>query len=228
MSKRLFDFCASVISIIVFLPVMVLTGLLILMIDGRPICYVSERMGQDLLPFKILKFRTMKPAPHQENMGVSGGDKLFRISPLGRLLRRYKVDELPQLFNILWGQMSFVGPRPPLRQYTDALPEIYAHVLLSKPGLTGLATLIMFKHEERLLSVSRSAAESNQIYMRRCIPRKARLDLIYNARKSFWLDMIILWRTFCCVIGLARRPRTPNLNIPLVEPSSFRLVKEKS
>jgi lipopolysaccharide/colanic/teichoic acid biosynthesis glycosyltransferase len=98
--------------------------------------------------------------------------------------------------------MSFVGPRPPLRRYVEACPETYAAVLRSRPGVTGLATLVFHRHEERLLAQCATPEETNRVYLRRCIPRKARLDLIYQRRQSLCLDLWILLRT---LRGVVRR-----------------------
>jgi lipopolysaccharide/colanic/teichoic acid biosynthesis glycosyltransferase len=137
--------------------------------------------------------------------GVSGGDKAGRVTPAGRWLRRFRLDEIPQLWNILRGEMSFVGPRPPLRQYVDRFPEVYARVLRSPPGITGLATLALHGWEERILSACRTAGETDAIYARRSIPRKARLDLIYQRHASVGFDAALLLRT----AGRLIRPHRP-------------------
>jgi lipopolysaccharide/colanic/teichoic acid biosynthesis glycosyltransferase len=111
------------------------------------------------------------------------------------VLRRWRLDELPQLWNVLRGDMSFVGPRPPLRRYVEAFPELYADVLRARPGITGLATLIYHAEEERLLAPCRTAAETEAVYVRRCVPRKAQLDLIYAARRDLCLDLWIMFAT---------------------------------
>jgi lipopolysaccharide/colanic/teichoic acid biosynthesis glycosyltransferase len=132
---------------------------------------------------------------------VSGGDKAARITKAGRWLRRTRLDELPQLWNILRGDLSFVGPRPPLREYVTRFPEIYARVLQSRPGVTGLATLVYHGHEERLLSRCADAAETDAVYGRSCVPRKARLDLIYAAHRSVCVDLVLIARTAARVLG---------------------------
>ena len=126
--------------------------------QGRPILYLSERMRTPEQGFALVKLRTMAPAPDGVDGGVSGADKAARITPLGRHLRRLRLDEVPQLWNILRGDMSFVGPRPPLREFVERFPDLYARVLACRPGITGLATLVYHAHEERLLSRSGSAA----------------------------------------------------------------------
>lgn len=193
--KRFFDIFVAIILSVVLLPVMVLVALLILILDGWPIFYVSERMKTLDQGFRLVKFRTMRPVARDS--GVSGGDKVDRITRMGRFLRRTRIDELPQLWNVLKGDISFVGPRPPLRQYVERFPGLYGQVLESRPGITGLASLYFHEHEERLLARSGSVAETDSIYCRSCIPRKARLDLIYQENRNICMDMMIMLQTVC-------------------------------
>lgn len=167
--------------------------------QGAPVFYAAERMTTPTRGFTLWKFRTMTVAA--ADSGVSGGDKAARITPAGRWLRRTRLDELPQLWNILRGDLSFVGPRPPLRQYVARFPEIYARVLQSRPGVTGLATLVYHAHEERLLAGCADAAETDAVYARACVPRKARLDLIYAAHRSVCFDLVLIARTAGKVLG---------------------------
>ncbi|MFQ5439402.1 MAG: sugar transferase, partial [Paracoccaceae bacterium] len=128
--------------------------------------------------------------------GGEGSLPLFRQKLRhARFLRKTRLDELPQLINIIKGDMSFVGPRPPLRQYTEDCPEVYWQVLACRPGVTGLATLVFHAHEERLLAACSSATETDRTYRRRCIPRKARLDMIYADNRNPCFDLWLLWRT---------------------------------
>lgn len=198
--KRLFDLALALLLLVPVGVLMAGVALALLVAQGRPILYGAERMRAPGRPFTLWKFRTMRPATGDS--GVSGGDKMARITGPGRFLRRTRLDELPQLFNILKGDMSFVGPRPPLRRYVEACPETYAAVLRSRPGVTGLATLVFHRHEERLLAQCATPEETNRVYLRRCIPRKARLDLIYQRRQSLCLDLWILLRT---LRGVVRR-----------------------
>jgi len=165
----------------------------ILILDGRPVLYLSERMKTPDQGFTLWKFRTMRPDPGDR--GVSGGDKATRITRTGNTLRRYRLDELPQFWNILRGDISFVGPRPPLRRYTDAFPDLYAEVLKSRPGVTGMATLAYHRTEERLLAACKTADETEAVYCRRCVPRKARLDLIYAGRRTLCSDIRLMAAT---------------------------------
>lgn len=191
--KRLFDLTlALLLCALLALPFALICGWLLLR-SGRPLFYVSERMKTPTQAFHLWKFRTMTVV--QGDTGVSGGDKSQRVTPEGRILRRFRLDEIPQLWNILRGDMSFVGPRPPLRQYVDRFPEIYARVLNSRPGLTGLATLYFHRHEEWILSSCKTAAETDLAYSRRCVPRKARLDLIYQKNQSVCGDFMVVWET---------------------------------
>ncbi len=194
LSKRLFDIVLTLLIGGLLIPVAILIAIAILLVDGRPVFHVSERMKGPDQSFSLWKFRTMRP--EVSDSGVSGGDKQDRVTRLGRFLRRSRLDELPQLWNVLRGDMGLVGPRPPLRTYVERFPALYAEVLQSRPGITGLATLLYHKHEERLLSRCRSASETDATYARRCVPRKARIDLIYRDNRSFCFDLMILLRTF--------------------------------
>lgn len=192
--KRIFDIALALALALVFaLPFAVLLVYLLLA-EGRPMFYVAERMRAPNRPFHLWKLRTMTVA--DVDSGVSGGDKVSRITPIGRFLRRARLDEIPQLWNVLRGDMSFVGPRPPLRSYVERFPDLYAQVLRSRPGITGLATLYYHRHEERLLAPCETAQKTDDIYCRRCIPRKAHLDLIYQRNQSLCFDMALLAQTF--------------------------------
>lgn len=199
LSKRLFDLCfALLLAALLALPTLALC-LWLLARSGRPLFYLSERMKAPDQPFQLWKFRTMTVVAAGDS-GVSGADKTARITPAGRILRRYRLDEIPQLWNILKGDMSFVGPRPPLRQYVERFPGLYARVLRSRPGLTGLATLRFHRHEEWLLARSQSREETDLIYSRACVPRKGQLDLIYQENQTLCFDMIIVIETVLRVL----------------------------
>ncbi len=193
LSKRLFDIVlALVLAVLLALPVLLLC-LWLLVVSGRPLLYRSERMKAPDQPFGLWKFRTM--TDEAGDSGVTGADKTARITPAGRILRRYRLDEIPQLWNVLKGDMSFVGPRPPLREYVERFPDLYARVLRNRPGITGLATLRFHRHEEWLLARSRSRDETDRIYSRACVPRKARIDLIYQRNRTLCLDIAIVFET---------------------------------
>ena len=192
-AKRAFDIVLALVLGVILAPVILVIAALILLRDGAPVFYISERMKSPAEGFGLVKFRTM--AVSDRDSGVSGGDKSSRITRTGALLRGRRLDELPQLWNVLVGDISFVGPRPPLRQYVELFPELYARVLRSRPGVTGLASLRYAAHEERLLARSSTAEETDAIYRRACVPRKARLDLIYQAHRSICFDLAIMVET---------------------------------
>lgn len=192
-AKRIFDLVVAVLLSVLLLPVVVVTALAILLLDGGPVFYISERMKSPTTGFALVKFRTMKTA--SGDSGVSGGDKSARITRTGLFLRRSRLDEVPQLWNVLRGDISFVGPRPPLRQYVTRFPNIYRAVLRSRPGITGLASVYLHAHEEHLLARCQSAAETDATYASVCVPRKAKLDLIYQCRRNLCMDMAIMLKT---------------------------------
>ncbi len=201
--KRLMDIVLALVLSVLLSPLIVCAALLILIREGRPIFYVAERMKAPGQPFNLWKFRTMRSAA--QNSGVSGGDKADRITNTGRFMRRTRLDEVPQLWNILRGDISFVGPRPPLRRYVEQFPELYAEVLKSRPGVTGLATLAFHRTEERLLAACSTAEETEAVYTRRCVPAKARLDLIYAHNRNLCFDLKLMVATVFRRVSLHRR-----------------------
>lgn len=205
MSKRITDLILALVLTLVLSPFIILIAFLILVRDGRPVFYRSERMKTCDQAFILWKFRTMTNTA--ADSGVSGGDKAARVTRTGRILRKTRLDELPQLLNILRGDMSFVGPRPPLRYYVEKHPAVYAQVLTHRPGVTGLATLRYHRTEERLLANCQTAAETDQVYSRRCVPVKARLDMIWAANQSLCFDLRLILETITRVIGASAKRR---------------------
>lgn len=193
LSKRLIDIgLALILGLLLLLP-MTAIALWIWRKDGGPVIYASERMKTVTEPFTLLKFRTMTHDP--DDVGVSSAYKQGRITRTGRLLRRTRFDELPQLWNILRGDMSFVGPRPPLRRYVELRPDLYEKVLCCRPGVTGLATLRYHAHEEAILAECSSPEATHDAYLRRCVPAKARLDLIYARHWTLCFDGVLIIQT---------------------------------
>lgn len=198
LSKRLFDILFALAILPIVLPVGLIVAAALLLTQGRPLFYAAERMKTPTRGFRLWKFRTMTTVARDS--GVSGAHKAARITPAGRVLRRFRLDEVPQLWNILAGDISFVGPRPPLRQYVERFPEIYGPVLRSRPGVTGLASIHYHRHEEWLLARCRTAAETDRVYCARCVPAKARLDLIYAKNASVCFDIVLIFRTITRVL----------------------------
>ncbi len=203
-SKRAMDLFWALVLAVLLGPLILAVALAVLLLDGRPVLYIAPRMRAMDHEFGLWKFRTMRADP--ADSGVSGGDKSHRITRSGAFLRRYRLDELPQLWNIARGDISFVGPRPPLRRYVEQFPALYAQVLHARPGVTGLATLAFHAREEALLAPCKTAQETEEVYTRRCIPAKARLDLIYQARRSNCWDHWLILATVLRRLSL-RGPR---------------------
>lgn len=192
------------------MPLIAVLWCVVVPLQGRPFLYRSERMRSPTEGFELLKIRTMNDhCGAILEPGAPGGHDGCRITPVGRILRRYRLDELPQIFNVLRGDMGFIGPRPPLRRHVDACPRVYNSVLADLPGITGLATVMVHQREERLLSRCRSAAETEAVYRSRCILLKARLDSIYSRNRSLALDIFILWRTLLAVVPQPLRRSSP-------------------
>lgn len=201
--KRIFDLFFASLLVIVLGPVILALVVYIYLKQGRPLFYVAERMKGPDRSFGLIKFRTMSVV--QNDQGVSGPHKASRVTPLGARLRRKRLDEFPQLWNILKGDLSFVGPRPPLREYVERFPDVYNAVLKSRPGVTGLATIRFHKHEEYLLSRCSTAEQTDDVYCRVCVPRKAKLDLMYQRNQSTCYDFDLVFQT---IANLFRRSKS--------------------
>jgi len=203
--KRAFDLVVTLLALLLLWPLILAIALAVRICDGVPVLYRAERMKTPETGFLLWKFRTMTDDPAR--IGVTGGDKGTAITPLGRILRRTRLDELPQIWNVLRGDISLVGPRPPLRLYVELAPELYREVLQCRPGLTGLATLVFHRHEGAILARCRDAAETHEVYLRRCVPRKARLDGLYCRHRSVCFDLLVLVRTVRAMLGGSDRRR---------------------
>lgn len=191
--KRIFDILIGLALSVIMVPAIVIVTLVLLIKQGRPVFYIAERMKTPTQSFGLVKFRTMTVV--ERDSGVSGADKEARVTPVGAKLRAVRLDEMPQLLNIFRGDISFVGPRPPLRAYVKRFPDIYTQVLESRPGVAGLATLYYHRSEARLLANCKTPQETDDVYCRRCIPRKASLDLLYQRHQSVCFDFILLLQT---------------------------------
>ncbi len=188
-AKWLFDRIMSLVGLIVLSPVLLVVAILIRvkMPDG-PVLFKQERVGKGGKPFTIYKFRSMSVAHGGATISVAGES---RITPLGAKLRRYKLDELPQLWNVFIGDMSFVGPRPDVQEWIDKLNDEEREVLSLRPGITGPASL-KYNHEEELLQ----QAENSLAYYEEVIfPDKNRINLEYLHNWSFWRDIQYIFQT---------------------------------
>lgn len=205
--KRLLDLGVLIAISPIILPLAGLIALAILLVDGRPVFFSQIRVKEGCVPFRFWKFRTMRVDPNDH--GISGGHKAARVTRLGAILRRGHLDEIPQGWNVLRGDVSLVGPRAPLPDIVARHPKIYQNVLQSRPGLTGLASFFYSKHEAWLLAGSETAEEAQALYERNCVPRKARLDLIYQRHASIWFDLWLFGITTCRILHLplGRKPK---------------------
>ena len=189
------DLVLAIPAIILLAPLLGVLALGILAIMGRPVCFVQERVGLDGRRFRLLKLRSMRPA--EGGITITGrGDP--RVTPLGRFLRATKMDELPQLFNILSGRMSFVGPRPELPKYVENYSSAERRVLEVRPGLTDPASLA-FRDEEVLLGGVR-VEDREDFYVQTILPRKLALSLEYIEKASPGYDLRLIARTLTAVV----------------------------
>ena len=191
--KRAFDILCSFLGLTVLSPVLLVVSVLVAVTSPGGVFFRQERIGKDGKPFRIFKFRSMR----KDNAGLkitTGNDS--RITPVGRFLRKSKIDELPQLINVLVGDMSFVGPRPEVADYVNLYPPYQRQVLLVRPGITGLAS-IRFRNENDLLTAS---DDPNRTYVEQIMPRKIDLDLEYIPHASVFYDIKLIFQTFAVVI----------------------------
>ena len=190
MIKRGFDIFFAVAGLILFSPLMVLAALLVKYGSQGPVLFKQERIGRGFRPFLIYKFRTMRQSLDKEGRLITIGEDL-RITPVGRLLRKTKIDELPQLLNVLKGDMSFVGPRPEVRQYVEAFQKDYEEILKVRPGITDLASL-KYRDEAMLLG---KAVNPEEEYLTRILPDKIKLARDYLQHASLLFDIRLIIKT---------------------------------
>lgn len=204
--KRLFDIGFSIFGILVSSPVMIVCGLLVKFTSSGPVLFRQIRMGRNFKPFNTLKFRTMYVESEKQGAGALvtvDGDS--RITPVGRILRKTKLDEFPQLFNVLMGDMSFVGPRPEVQKFVEMFSEDYKTLLSVRPGITGLAS-IEFRHEEEILAAADNPGEE---YVNKVLPEKIKLGKKYVEHASVWLDIKLIIKTLLSIVSAPQKPKVP-------------------
>jgi lipopolysaccharide/colanic/teichoic acid biosynthesis glycosyltransferase len=182
---RLFDVACAAAGLLLLMPLLAALAVVILWNDGPPILFSQTRVGRGGKPFRIWKFRTMR-AGSQGSAITAAGDG--RVTRAGAVLRRCKLDELPQLFNVLKGEMSLVGPRPEAPEYVQLEEPIWQAVLQVRPGVTDLASLL-YRDEEKLLGAS---SDPNALYREKVLPAKLVLNLVYLRSRSFRLDLKLI------------------------------------
>lgn len=197
MIKRILDATLSGLGLVVLTPVLVVLCVLVKLYDFGPVLFVQSRVGLGGRNFKMYKFRTMIVNADQSGAPITvGGDS--RITPVGRLLRATKVDELPQLWNVLKGEMSFVGPRPEVRRYVDLYTADQTRVLELIPGITDLASFAFYNESELL----RASRDPELYYKTVLVPEKIRINLEYSRRANILFDFLLIVFTVLRGFGL--------------------------
>jgi lipopolysaccharide/colanic/teichoic acid biosynthesis glycosyltransferase len=195
MMKRLFDVIVSAAGLALLSPVLLALAAVIKLDDGGSVFYRGERVGRGGRPFRVAKFRTMRVDAESMGGSSTAADDV-RITRVGHWLRKSKLDELPELLNVLWGDMSLVGPRPEVERYVRLMSEEERSILSVRPGLTDWATL--WNSDEG--AVLAGASDPEKTYLELIRPEKIRLQLEYVRRRSFWTDLVILWQTLGAIV----------------------------
>ena len=196
MLKRLFDLMITIPMLLLVSPFFLIIALLIKLGSNGPVFYMQTRVGLNSSDFKIFKFRTMHVNADKAGLLTVGG-RDPRVTPIGFFLRKYKLDELPQLLNVLFGSMSLVGPRPEVRKYVDLYNAEQQKVLSVKPGITDYAS-IEYSEENELLAKSN---DPERTYIDEIMPAKLLLNQKYIAEKGLATDIKIIWLTFKKIIS---------------------------
>ena len=195
MIKRLFDFIFSLSGLVIVSPLIAVIAVVVKVESPGPVLYKGARAGKAGKPFRILKFRTMV-VDAEEIGGPSTADDDPRITKVGKFIRKYKLDELPQLINVLKGEMSFVGPRPEVPMEVETYNDEERRILNVKPGITDYASMT-FHNEGEIL---KGSSDPHQAYREKIRPGKIRLALKYVDEQSFWVDLKIIIQTIIALV----------------------------
>jgi len=194
--KRLFDITFSFVGLIILFPFLILISVVIMLSSKGSIFYIQKRVGYKGQDFNLIKFRTMKPGADSQGLLTVGG-RDPRITGVGYFLRKYKLDELPQLVNVLIGDMSLVGPRPEVRKYVDLYTDEQRKVLNLKPGITDYASIEYFD-ENDLIARSK---DPEQTYIKEIMPAKIKLNLKYMSEVGVLTDLKLIFKTFARILS---------------------------
>ena len=197
MLKRIFDIICSLAGIIVLIPVYAIISILLKMDSKGPFLYKQIRVGKNNIDFKLFKIRTMHVDADKKGLLITVGGRDPRITRIGYYLRKYKLDELPQLFNVLNGDMSLVGPRPEVRHYVNYYNDDQMEVLSVQPGITDYAS-IEYRNENELLSKTN---DPESTYINEIMPAKLELNLKYIKNKGFITDIGLIFKTFWAIVS---------------------------
>lgn len=195
MIKRIFDLVLSCIGLLCLAPILIIIAVLIKLDSKGPVLFIQNRVGKNNVDFNIYKFRTMRMASQTKGL-LTLGNNDSRVTKIGYFLRRYKIDEFPQLINILKGDMSFVGPRPELRYYVNFYNEDDMKIFQVRPGITGLASL-KYRNEVELL---KAAENPEEFFIKTIIPDKLRYNKMYIEKRNFFFDLKLIFMTVVKVI----------------------------
>lgn len=196
MIKRLFDIIISIVALAILWPVILLIALAIVLESRGGVFFRQQRVGRGARVFWIYKFRTMRPDSESKGLLTVGG-RDTRITQVGYYLRKFKLDELAQLLNILKGDMSWVGPRPEVPKYVSMYNEEQKKVLSVRPGLTDYASLAYINENEIL----QKSDHPEQTYIQEIMPAKLQMNLLYIKEKSLLTDLKIMWKTFLEILS---------------------------
>ncbi len=192
---RFFDILFSLLGILILLPLFAIVYILVVAESSGGGLYIQNRVGKDGIDFKLLKFRSMYVGSHKKGLITIGG-RDSRMTKFGVFIRRYKLDELPQLFNVLLGDMSIVGPRPEVRKYVELYTSVQRKVLSVRPGITDYAS-IEYVDENIILG---SATDPEKVYVEEIMPDKIRLNMLYINDRSMREYFHIIFLTFLNII----------------------------
>lgn len=195
MIKRIFDIVFSFIGLVILLPFFIIMALLIIIDSRGGVFYKQARVGKNGINFYLFKFRSMRTGADKKGLLTVGG-RDSRITRMGYFIRKYKIDELPQLLNVFLGDMSLVGPRPEVRKYVDLYNEKQKQVLSVKPGITDYAS-IEYSNENELLG---KAENPEQVYIDEIMPKKLKLNLKYIDEQGIITDLKIIFKTVAKIV----------------------------
>ena len=203
-SKRLIDILLAIIGLVFIWPILFVCAVAVKLSSPGPVLYLGERTGRYGVPFKIFKFRSMREDAERTG-GTTTGKNDTRITSAGKFLRKYKLDELPQLFNVLRGEMSFVGPRPEVAEYTEMYSVEEQEILSVRPGITDLSSLTFSDLQSHV-----GSENPDEAFRRYVLPQKNRLRLKYAREHTILMDFIILMKTVLLVVAKPLKSLTQN------------------
>lgn len=190
-SRSVAESVVSALLLVLFCPILVLIAIATLVESGWPILFFQTRVGHDGKPFRLVKIRSMRQAVTGRSITCSGDPRITRV---GKILRKFKLDELPQLWNVVCGEMSLVGPRPEIPEFVDLNQPIWKSVLQVRPGITDPVS-IAYRNEEKLLAASEDPV---RLYREAILPDKLKRNVAYLSQRSVWRDLKVIIQTLRC------------------------------